>query len=145
MFIIGKDFGTIRGVPSAFHQSQENLSHVRPQTHHHRNQTLPVNLIKSNAPPPPTFSNRPNVRPPVPPPPSKTGSNINLKAPLSPPPPPPTSAPPPPPPPPHRTSPAPPPPPSHTRPPPAVRVVWFLHIYLNESSFWNKSIEYELY
>lgn len=123
VFIIGKDFGTIRGVPSAFHQSQENLSHVRPQAHHHRNQTLPVNLIKSNAPQPPTFSNRPNVRPPVPPPPSKTGSNINLKAPLSPPPPPPTSAPPPPPPPPHRTSPAPPPPPSHTRPPPAVRVV----------------------
>lgn len=125
--ITGKDFGTIRGVPSAFHQSQENLTSASATRSHTRNQTLPVNLnLKNVAPQPPPLSlGRPSVpppsRPPVPPPPSRTASNMNLKAPLSPPPPPPNvPSVQPPPPPPHRTSPAPPPPPSHTRPPPAV-------------------------
>lgn len=117
--INGKDFGTIRGVPSAFHQSQENLSSVITNRSHTRNQTLPVNLIKNVAPQPPSGrpSGPPPSRPPVPPPPSRTASNVNLKAPLSPPPPPPVGFSQPGPLPPYRTSPA---PPSHTRPPPAI-------------------------
>lgn len=118
-----QEFGSMRNVPSAFHQSQENLT-TNKMTHT-RNQTLPMNLGKSLAPAPPLMNARPTAPPPVPPPPSRTGSNVNLKAPLSPPPPPPTSAIPPPPPPsllappppPHRTVPAPPVPSAHGRQP----------------------------
>lgn len=126
------DFSSMRNVPSAFHQSQENLNMTRMT--HTRNQTLPMNLGKASAPAPPPLNARPSAPPPGPPPPSRTGSNVNLKAPLSPPPPPPVAAPPvpssaptfaTPPPPPHRTVPAPPVPPAHSRQPPAVSYFYF--------------------